>query len=74
VQTLDTLQGREADFILEQGRPLQFTYGYLSGQKQHFHLNCEETLLHALRRNPNGCVLFSSRQTERIRHIGSLAA
>jgi aryl-alcohol dehydrogenase-like predicted oxidoreductase len=73
VQTRDTLQGREADFLLKQGRSLQFTYGYLSGQKQHSHLNFEETLLQATHRNPNGCVLFSSRKAERIRQIGSLA-
>jgi aryl-alcohol dehydrogenase-like predicted oxidoreductase len=73
VQTRDSLNDRWADFLLAQGRLLQFTYGYLSGHKTgNSRMDCEEVMEQALCRNRTGCVLFSSRKAERIRRIGKL--
>lgn len=67
LQTKDSLRDREAEFILATGRALQFTYGYLSsehrtGPKR----SASQVLDAALRRNPSGCVLVSTRRPQRL--------
>lgn len=67
VQTRDSLCSRQADFILAQGRDLQFTYGCLSsGITGKSERDPEDLLLGALERNLTGSVLVSTRRADRI--------
>lgn len=67
VQTQDSLERRQADFLQHAGRPLQFTYGYLSGLAQASQpLSPVAALRAALQRNTTGTVLFSTRRVEAI--------
>lgn len=72
VQTRDTLTGREAEFVVQAGRPLQFTYGYLSGPAPLGHTP-SSTMTAALARNASGTVIVSSRRPERITALAGLA-
>lgn len=72
VQTRDSIGGREADFLLRAGRPLQFTYGYLSaaaaaerGPDMH------EA---ALSRNQTGSIVVSTRRQGRLDDIRKVVA
>ncbi len=67
VQTKDSLSGRDADFLLEAGRPLQFTYGYFSNRTTRESVGA--TLAAALDRNAIGSVLFSSNNASHIRNL-----
>ena len=71
VQTRDSLERREADFLLGCRRPLQFTYGYFGGAKG----NNDRPAAYAeqiLLRNHTGTVLVSTRQVKRVRTICEL--
>jgi aryl-alcohol dehydrogenase-like predicted oxidoreductase len=75
IQTKDSLDHREADALLALGRPLQFTYGYLSSGLANLGFDSPLGLLgQALERNRGGCVVFSTRDCERMRAIASLAS
>ncbi len=68
VQTRDSLAGREAQFLLDSGRPLQITYGYLSARAA---ADRRPSIYRdALARNPTGAVLFSSTSAD---HIATVA-
>lgn len=72
VQTRDSLVRRQADFLIDAGRNLQFTYGYISGARSDDdRVLPEETIRSALRRNSGGCVLVS---TCRVSHLQPLAS
>lgn len=73
IQTRDSLTGREADFVLHAGRPLQFTYGYLSngGPKRSDPLS---VVRDARSRNPSGALIVSSRRPQRIAALASVFA
>lgn len=75
VQTQDSLDRLQADFMLSSGRHLQFTYGYLSSQSQ---LNQTATpgsiLCKALERNATGSIIVSTRHTNRIAQLAMVAA
>lgn len=74
VQTQDSLDQHQADFLTASGRDLQFTYGYLSaGRSVSGGLNPEEVLRQALDRNRTGAVLVSTRRVERLRRLGEVA-
>lgn len=64
VQTEDDLTARTADFLLEAGRPLQLTFGYVSSAPPGAH--AVEILSRALQRNATGAVVVSTRSAERI--------
>lgn len=73
VQTNDSLDGKEADLVLHKGRPLQFTYGYLSSSLRHRVASPAYTLLvEALQRNRHGSVLFSTRCLDRIEKLAGI--
>lgn len=72
LQTRDSLEGQEADFITASGRQLQFTYGYLANI--HKPLTAAEVLTRALNRNRFGSVVVSTRKRERLREIAALAS
>ncbi|MEI7994208.1 MAG: aldo/keto reductase [Methylococcaceae bacterium] len=67
LQTRDDLMMKSANFILENGRQLQFTYGYLSS------INTDESAIeimrNALLRNTQGSILVSTRHPERITEL-----
>ena len=65
IQVRDSLSRRQADGVLQQGRALQFTYGYLTDPGQSGH-RPEATLKLALARNRSGSVLVATRRPERI--------
>lgn len=60
VQTRDSNDLKEADFLIVAGRPLQFTYGYLSGAIMRNGLVSTSTeITLAMSRNTTGCILIS---------------
>jgi hypothetical protein len=63
----DSLGSREANALLEVGRKLQFTYGYLSEfSESNAALGWPVYLRCILARNSYGSVVISTRRTERI--------
>ena len=75
VQTQDSLDKQQADFMRASGRGLQFTYGYLSAQRQADQANATEMVLRkALDRNFTGTVIVSTRRADRIAQLARLAA
>lgn len=72
VQTQDSLEGHEADFLVSSERKLQFTYGYLSRRRSR--LSAKEVLIGALKRNTDGSVVISTRSRPRILEISRIAS
>jgi aryl-alcohol dehydrogenase-like predicted oxidoreductase len=67
LQIKDSVGGHEANALLEAGRKLQFTYGYLSGlSKSSLAVGWSDYVHSILGRNPHGSVVISTRRTERI--------
>jgi len=66
LQVKDSLGSREANALLEVGRKLQFTYGYLSEFSESTALGWPVYLRRILARNSYGSVGISTRRTERI--------
>jgi D-threo-aldose 1-dehydrogenase len=67
IQTADSIDGREADRVLDAHRPLQITYGYLSAARRSGgHFEPRQLLVEALRRNRTGTILVSTRRPERL--------
>lgn len=71
VQTADRLDSRNADFLIDGGRDLQITYGYLKAMIEG---DAERTLRAALARNAHGVVLISTRSRDRLRPLARIAA
>lgn len=75
VQTQDSLDKRQADFMFGFGRELQFTYGYLSSQRTPDRTNTPEVILSkALKRNTKGSVIVSTRSVDRIAQLARVAS
>ena len=74
VQTRDSLNRREAQFVAEAGRPLQFTFGYLAaGMADRSGQSPTEVMGQALRINRTGSVLVSTRGVEHLRALARVA-
>ena len=70
LQTRDDLATRAADFVLQKGRQLQFTYGYLSARPRSGPVEAiDETVRSALNRNIHGSILVSTRRADRVKHL-----
>lgn len=70
VQTTDSNGNREADQLPEHGRPLQITYGYVSAAKKlDKDVSVHSVLRQALRRNPQGAIIVSTRREERLKQF-----
>jgi aryl-alcohol dehydrogenase-like predicted oxidoreductase len=74
LQIQDSVEDREADLLMKQGRELQITYGYLSSS----HANSATKdiaapLNAALRRNVTGSVLVSTRRPDRVKQLADIA-
>ena len=71
IQTKDSLDLHEADYLAQYNRNYQFTYGYLSSLRvDGIDITPEDAIRSAMKRNQTGAVIISSR---RIEHIISLA-
>ncbi|RUP25034.1 MAG: FAD-dependent oxidoreductase [Curvibacter sp.] len=73
VQVRDSVSQHQADVVLAAGRPLQLTYGYLAdpgaaGQ------SVAQRLGQALMRNPDGAILVSTRQAQRLAELARLGS
>lgn len=72
-QVEDSLAEHEADAVINAGRPLQITFGYMRGAAtMHPQYDGLAVIKAALTRNPYGMVLVSSRKAERLHDIAAL--
>lgn len=69
IQARDSIDIKEASLILKSSRCLQFTYGYLSKCTSNSLESAPVIISQALDRNPDGCVLFSTRDPNRIKEL-----
>ena len=73
VQTKDSLDQRQADFLLSMDRDLQFTYGYMSGNRARLPVAMHlEIIQAALARNTTGSLIFSSRSLNHVQQLSKL--
>jgi aryl-alcohol dehydrogenase-like predicted oxidoreductase len=74
LQVRDSTVRAEADAVLQAGRPLQLTFGYLSATAGHVDsMPAVAVLEAALRRNSTGSVLISTRRLARIAELTDAA-
>jgi predicted oxidoreductase len=74
LQVEDSLNNHEADIVTSSGFPLQITFGYLRKSLESNPLiDPSEIIKESLQRNQNGMILVSSRNSERLKSIASLA-
>jgi len=67
LQVKDSMGGHEANALIEAGRKLQFTYGYLSDLcNSNLAVGWSEYVRSILGRNPYGSIIISTRRIERI--------
>lgn len=70
IQTQDSLENQQADFMFNYGRNLQFTYGYLSSDMEAAKVGEPEAIMkNALQRNSEGAIIFSTRRAKRINQL-----
>lgn len=74
IQLPDSLTEREADLLGKFGWPLQITYGYLSAAARRGTVDVAAVLGEALRRNPAGAVIVSTRRPDRCATFARIAA
>jgi aryl-alcohol dehydrogenase-like predicted oxidoreductase len=67
IQTKDSLDLQEAEFILDRNRCLQFTYGYMSRGLEKQSMN--EVFSKLLKRNATGTVIVSTRRVQHLRQL-----
>jgi len=71
IQTQDSIDTHEADFVFNAGRSLQFTYGYISSARvARQNMSVERVIRSALERNNTGSILVS---TQRPQHLYEIA-
>jgi len=67
IQTLDSVDGNEADILLNFGKPLQITYGYLwSARRRADRRSALEILRQAAQRSRDGALIVSTNRIERM--------
>ncbi|MCW2274451.1 hypothetical protein GJ654_08835 [Rhodoblastus acidophilus] len=68
IQHPDSLDRREADALIARGRAPQLTYGYVAAaRKRQPQFDIADILKRALRRNPGGALVVSTRRRGRLR-------
>jgi D-threo-aldose 1-dehydrogenase len=73
IQTTDSLDDQEANVLLQNGRPLQITYGYVSAAKKRSNkVDVPAILSRALKRNPDGAIIVSTGRTERLKQYAQI--
>jgi|LauGreDrversion4_2_1035121.scaffolds.fasta_scaffold174324_2 aryl-alcohol dehydrogenase-like predicted oxidoreductase len=65
LQTRDTVIGKQANFLSDFDRPMQFTYGYFAAGA---------SFIQAFDRNPTGAIVFSTSRQVRIRQAAEAIA
>lgn len=73
VQTIDSLENLEATALLDNNRPLQITYGYVSTARRHGSIDVHGVLRGALKRNQTGSVIVSTGKPERLRQYAEIS-
>jgi aryl-alcohol dehydrogenase-like predicted oxidoreductase len=74
LQVRDSLAEKEADLLAQYGRPLQFTFGYLSSSPAGAENRpVADVLRQALRRNATGSIVVSTRQCHRVAELAAAA-
>jgi aryl-alcohol dehydrogenase-like predicted oxidoreductase len=73
IQALDSVERCEADAILRAGRPLQMTYGYVSGALRAGVTDVSDILRRALQRNRTGSVIVSTRKISLLKQYAQIA-
>lgn len=67
IQLFDSLERKEADELSRYGRELQITYGYVSAARAAGSIETiEEILKAALKRNPKGAIIVSTKKIARL--------
>lgn len=74
IQTFDSLEGHEAQVLLDANRVLQITYGYVSAAAAKGAVNVPEVLAASLRRNATGSVVVSTSKIERLHQYAEIVA
>ena len=73
VQMYDSLEHHEADILAKHGKPLQITYGYVSAARQAgSDLSVTDILQRALKRNPDGAIIVSTKREDRLKQYGQI--
>jgi D-threo-aldose 1-dehydrogenase len=72
VQTRDSVETRESDFLPLGGRKLQFTYGYFANNEVSW--PATKILEGALARNPRGSIVVSTRKRSRLAEFANASA
>jgi aryl-alcohol dehydrogenase-like predicted oxidoreductase len=73
IQTQDSIDSHEADFVLNAGRSLQFTYGYISSaciSRQN--MSVENVMQSALKRNNTGSILVSAQSSQHLYELAKM--
>ena len=65
-QVPDSLEGREAQPLLERGVPLQITFGYIASAVKAGQTDIVQVLRNAMHRNRKGAIVVSTRRVDRI--------
>jgi aryl-alcohol dehydrogenase-like predicted oxidoreductase len=73
VQTEDSLRNREADALIDSGRKLQITYGYIRAALRSGVTDIGGVLEAALARNSSGSILVGTSRVARLRRYAELA-
>lgn len=68
VQTQDSIDRKEADFVNDYNRPMQFTYGYNSAKSQKKPIY-HNVMTQALQRNEEGSILVSTTKIKRLKQF-----
>ena len=67
LQTLDSVDLKEADLLIRNNLPLQITHGYMSSTKKRYpNKTYTDIFSQILKRNPNGAIIISTRSQEHL--------
>jgi len=76
LQVRDSLENREADCLIEAGKRLQITYGYVRAAREAARVAADirEVIGKALERTEEGMILVSSKKASRLRALAEIEA
>ncbi len=70
IQTKDSIEDCEANYLNDYNKKFQFTYGYFSSNKNKF--DTEYIISNFLKRNKTGSIIFSSKNISKINNIANI--
>ena len=75
IQTQDSIDNYEADFVFKAGRSLQFTYGYISSARlTRQDMSVKKIMQNALERNNTGSILVSTQSPQHLYEITKMVS